>query len=45
MRMMARTKLPMESFISGIIAPEEAQKTMEQWAANPGQVFRILVKF
>ena len=45
MRMMSRVKLPMESFISGIIAPEDAQKTMEQWAANPGQVFRILVKF
>lgn len=45
MRFMAKTNMPMEPFISGIVKPEDAQKTMEQWAANPAQVFRILVEF
>ena len=36
---------PIEEFISAVVAPEEAQQAMEQWAANPGKVFRILVKF
>ena len=36
---------PIEEFISAVVAPEEAQQAMEQWAANPGRVFRILVKF
>lgn len=45
MRFMQTTSLPMEPFISGIIRPEEAQPTMEKWAANPAQVFRILVEF
>lgn len=45
MRFMSKTNIPMEPFISGIIKPEDAQKTMEDWAANPAQVFRILVEF
>lgn len=36
---------PVESFISGIIAPEEAEAALNAWAADPGKVFRILVKF
>jgi len=44
-RFMQNTNIPMEPFISGIIKPEDAQQTMEKWAANPGQVFRILVEF
>jgi len=32
-----------EEFISAVVAPEEAQAAMKQWAANPGKVFRILV--
>ena len=34
---------PIEEFISAVVAPEEAQAAMKQWAANPGKVFRILV--
>ena len=44
-RFMQTTQLSMEPFISGIIQPEDAQPTMEKWAANPAQVFRILVEF
>lgn len=39
------TKVPMEQFISGIVEPEGALKAMQDWAADPGQVFRILVRF
>lgn len=45
MRFMSKTHIPMEPFISGIVKPEDAQQTLEQWAANPAQVFRILVEF
>lgn len=34
-----------EKLISGIYFPERAQEALEYWASNPGQVFRILVKF
>lgn len=39
------TKIPMDQFISGICEPEQALEAMENWAADPGQVFRLLVKF
>lgn len=42
---MQQTRLEMDPFVSGVIRPEEAQQAMEAWAANPGQVFRILVNF
>lgn len=45
MHFMSKTHIPMEPFISGIVKPEDAQHTLEQWAANPAQVFRILVEF
>jgi len=34
-----------EKFISGVFAPEQAKEALDGWAANPGKVFRILVKF
>ena len=34
-----------EKFITAVIKPEQAQQTLETWAADPGQVFRILVEF
>lgn len=40
-----RGTCPVEKFISGIIAPEDAQKSLENWSAAPGKVFRILAKF
>ena len=42
---MQMTKIPMDQFISGIYTPEDAKEAMEQWAADPGKVFRILVQF
>ena len=44
-RCMQQKQLPVESFISGIVRPEDAFGAMQNWAANPAQVFRILVKF
>lgn len=37
-------KCPMESLISKIYEPEQAQEALEYWSANPGKVFRIMVK-
>ena len=37
--------VPLDSLVSGVVAPEEAKDAMERWAAAPGQVFRILVKW
>jgi threonine dehydrogenase-like Zn-dependent dehydrogenase len=34
-----------DSLISGEVEPEGALTAMQQWAENPGKVFRILVKF
>lgn len=36
---------PVEQFISKIIEPSESQETLDAWSADPGKVFRILVKF
>lgn len=44
-RYMQGATMPMDNFISGVVAPEEALAAMEAWAADPGRVFRILVKF
>lgn len=42
---MQQSRMEMDPFVSGVIRPEEAQQAMEAWAADPGQVFRILVSF
>jgi hypothetical protein len=34
-----------DRLISGDVAPEGALEAMQQWAENPGKVFRILVHF
>lgn len=44
-RAMQQKQLPVDEFISGIVSPEDALQAMENWAANPAHVFRILVKF
>jgi len=36
---------PVEKLITAIYSPEEAQTALEKWSANPGEVFRILIKF
>lgn len=36
---------PLDEMITRVIQPEEAAVAVAQWAANPGQVMKILVKF
>ena len=40
-----RGTCPVDKLISNEVAPEDAPAAMEQWAENPGHVFRILVHF
>ena len=42
---MERRTCPVVRLISSEVTPEEAQKAMDEWAAAPGKVFRILTKF
>lgn len=42
---MERRTCPVDRLISSEATPEEAQKAMDEWAAAPGKVFRILTKF
>lgn len=35
---------PIDELISNIVKPENALGAMQEWAANPGKVFRILVE-
>ena len=36
---------PVDKLVSGVVSPAEAQKALEFWSANPGKVFRLLLKF
>lgn len=36
---------PVEELITKIVKPEGALEAMQEWVANPGKVFRILVEF
>lgn len=40
-----RTACPTDELISAVVTPEEAAEAMQQWAADPAKVFRILVRF
>ena len=42
---MKKGTCPVDDFVSGVVSPEDAQKAMEEWSADPGKVFRILVEF
>ena len=42
---MEKGTCPIDELISKEVTPEEAHAAMQQWADNPGKVFRILVKF
>ena len=44
-RRIRRGELPLDSFVSGIVRPEEAQAALERWDAAPGKVFRILTQW
>lgn len=45
MEYLKRGTCPVDELITAIYTPEEAQTALEQWSANPGEVFRILIKF
>ena len=40
-----RGTCPVDRLISNEVKPEQAEQAMQQWAENPGKVFRILVDF
>ena len=44
-RYLERGTCPVDRLISNEVKPEGAANAMDQWAANPGKVFRILVHF
>ena len=44
-RYLERGTCPIDRLISREATPEEAPEAMQQWAENPGKVFRILVRF
>lgn len=44
-RYLQQGNCPREDLISRIVTPEEALTAMQEWSADPGKVFRILVKF
>ena len=44
-RYLERGTCPVDRLISNEVEPEGAANAMDQWAANPGKVFRILVHF
>jgi threonine dehydrogenase-like Zn-dependent dehydrogenase len=45
MEYMKRQICPIDELISAIYPPEKAQEALENWSANPGDVFRILIEF
>lgn len=44
-RYMKQGNCPVEKLISCVATPETALKAMEEWAAAPAKVFRVLVQF
>lgn len=42
---MKRGVYPVDELITAVYTPEEAQTALEKWSANPGEVFRILIRF
>lgn len=45
MEYMKQSSNNIETLISGIYMPSQAKEALDGWAANPGKVFRILLKF
>ncbi len=44
-RYMQHPAICLDRFVSGVIAPEDAQQALQHWSEAPAQVFRILVRF
>lgn len=45
MEYMKQGDFPVDELITSVYPPEEAQAALEKWSANPGEVFRILIRF
>jgi len=45
MEYMKKGIYPLDELISGIYKPEEAQAVMENWSANPGKIFKLIIEF
>jgi len=45
MEYIKRNSWVVDELITAIRTPEEAQEALEEWSADPGKVFRILIKF
>lgn len=45
MEYLKRGTCPVDALITAVYPPEEAQTALEKWSANPGDVFRILIRF
>lgn len=45
MEYLKRGTCPVDELITAIYSPEEAQTALETWDKNPGDVFRILIRF
>jgi len=45
MEYMKKGTCPVDQLITAVYPPEEAQTALEKWAENPGDVFRILIRF
>jgi threonine dehydrogenase-like Zn-dependent dehydrogenase len=45
MEYLKRGACPVDELITAVYEPEEAQAALEKWTANPGDVFRILIRF
>lgn len=45
MEYLKRNTFPLDKLVSGIYKPEQAQQVLENWAAEPGKVFRLLIEF
>ncbi len=44
-RYLERGTCPVDALVSKVVSPEDAPAAMQQWADEPGKVFRILVRF
>jgi threonine dehydrogenase-like Zn-dependent dehydrogenase len=45
MEYMKKGTCPVDKLVTAVYPPEEAQIALEKWAANPSDVFRILIHF
>ncbi|MDE6269709.1 MAG: zinc-binding alcohol dehydrogenase family protein, partial [Muribaculaceae bacterium] len=44
-RYLRRGTCPVEKLVTRVVTPHETQQALEEWARQPGKVFRILAKF